>query len=270
MRNILGNWQAHLAYMVAGFKDNLAYKSDLAISLVFRFSASAIMILVWTAIYLTTGRAEIGGYTILSMYVYFFIVNAIFTMIDMDIDGAMQQAIYSGNLTTSMLRPVNYIAQVFFYSLPETILQVAFVSVPLIVIAALISHMAVSMATALLTFAELLLGFSILNTVFFMMGTLAVYTTNVWGASGLVYYIFQILGGAYVPLNLFPKALQGFIALTPFQFIAYAPAATLLGVITTGAAIQNIFVGIVWAAAIMLFAAYWWGHIKKRVSFVGG
>ncbi len=270
MRDTLGNLQAHLAYLLMGFKRNFAYKSDLVGSLVFTLSASLIMVFVWTAIYLSTGRAEIGGYTMLSMYVYFFMVNAIFTMMDMNLDFNMQSVIYDGNLTTSMLRPVNYIAQLLFESFPTTILQVAFVSIPLLIIAALISHMAVSLVTVLLTFTELLIGFTILNTVLFMIGTLAVYITTIWGAIRLTYFIFAILGGAYVPLNLFPKAFHGFIAFAPFQFVAYAPVATLLGVITTGAALQNIAVGIAWAVAIALFAAYWWGHIKKRISFVGG
>lgn len=270
MAGTLRNWQANAAFLVIGFKDNFAYKSDFAMALLFRFAAAAIMIFVWTAIYLTTGKAEIGGYTLLTMYVYFLIVNAIFTMIDMNVDVNIQSAIYTGNLTNALMRPVNYFAQLLFESLPSTILKVSFVSIPLIIVAVLLFHLSVSLAAASLAFVELLIGFAILNTVFFMMGTLAVYTTSIWGASGLTYYIFQILGGAYVPLNLFPAALQGFITFTPFQFIAYAPAATLLGVITAGLALQNVLVGAAWAAALVLLARWWWGRIKRKISFVGG
>lgn len=270
MYNVLKNWQVHLAFLALGFKENFAYKIDFLISLFFRFSSAAVMIFVWTAIYLTTGSTEIGGFTLLSMYVYFFIVNAIIAMIDMDLDGNVQSDIYSGNLTNALLRPITYFTQQLFSSLPQAIVSTLVVSIPLIIIAVLIAHLGVAALTVLLAFIEVLIGFVILNVVFFTVGTLAVYTTNIWGASTLIYYIFQILGGVYVPLNLFPVALQGFVMFSPFQFIAYAPAATLLGVVSTGVAVQNIAVGLVWIAIISLFAVYWWKKIRRKVSFVGG
>jgi ABC-2 type transport system permease protein len=270
MSGILKNRQAYLAFLVIGFKQTFAYKTDFLVSLIFRFAAAAIMIFVWTAIYLTTGVTEIGGFTLLTMYVYFFIVNAMLAMMDMDLDGNVQSDIYSGNMTTALMRPIKYFIQQVFDSLPGAIIATLFISVPLVIIAVLIAHLNVALFTILLTFIEVLIGFVILNVTFFTVGTLAVYTTNIWGASNLIYYMFQILGGAYVPLNLFPAALQGFVAFSPFQFIAYAPAATLLGIVSTSGAIQNIAVGLVWVAIISLFAVYWWKRIRRKLSFVGG
>ena len=270
MVELFGNWRAHLAYFDLGVKQSLAYKKDFVMSLIFGFLAAVVMIFVWTAIYKTTNVAQIGGFTLLSMYAYFFIANATAAILDMDLDGTVQNVIYSGGVSIALLRPVRFVSQIFFGSLPGTIIGALVITLPLIAIGLLVMHASLTLLTVGLALAEFLIGFTIFNILFFVVGTLAVYTTNIWGASNLLYYTFQMLGGAFVPLNLFPAALQGLVRYSPFQFLAYAPTGTLLGIVPTGLAIQNIAVGLAWIVIVALFASLWWGRIKKKLSFVGG
>lgn len=261
----------YAAIIVAGFKQELVYKIDYFVSLIFRILSSLIAIFVWTTVFNSSGASSIGGLTLSTMYVYFFIVNAIAIITFNDSMAIrMQDDIQSGNITTALTKPVRYPSQLFFNAIAVNLVALLSVSLPFLILIAFLAHLAVTLTTLALFLAEIAVAYLVTSTLCFILGTSAVYLTNVWGILNVTDSIYFLLGGGLVPLNLFPPWASHILLLLPSQLSTYTPAATLLGIISTSQALNGIIVGLVWLLALFAVAMLWWKRVSMNITSVGG
>lgn len=259
------------AILRVGFKQELAYKSDYIGALVFRLLSSFVMIFVWITVFANTGATAIGGFTLTEMYLYFFLVNAlvIFTYNNTP-SYSMQNDVQSGNITTSLIRPLGYPTQVFFNTLAINSLGLLSIVLPSMAIIIVIGHIAVSPMAFAFFIAEILLAYAITTLLSFIIGTLSVYFINIWGLISVTNAVYFLLGGGVMPLNLLPSWASGILLLLPSQLSLYAPAATLLGMLSESSMVQSIAVGAVWAVALFVFSIVWWRMASKKITSAGG
>ena len=134
MPKFIESLDAYVAFFIAGLKNSISYRKNVLFSLLFKIAFAVVMVLVWTAIYLNTKSATIGGLVLTQMYAYFFIYGAIWLIMDLGISHTVQNDVQSGGITVPLIRPINYVLQVFFYSFGDHIIWILFVSIPLVVI----------------------------------------------------------------------------------------------------------------------------------------
>ena len=170
------------AVIEIGFKQELAYKSDYLVALVFRMLCSLVMIFVWITVFANSGVATIGGYSLNEMYLYFFIVNAItiFTY-DNTPAYAIQNDVQNGNITTSLIRPLGYPLQLFLNTLAINALGLLCVVLPSMAIIVFLGRMSITPLLLAFFVAEILLAYAITTIINFLMGTLSIYLVNIWG-----------------------------------------------------------------------------------------
>ncbi|MCL5239149.1 MAG: ABC-2 family transporter protein [Candidatus Marsarchaeota archaeon] len=261
----------YLAVLVIGFKQQLAYKKDYFLTLGFRIFASFIMVAVWTAVYLNSDVTSIGGFTLPQMYLYFFLINAIaISSFNEPISENIQDDIQSGTVTTALVKPVAYTAQIFLNSLGNNIFAGLAVTLPFLALIVLIGHLALSIQAIAFFLIEMALSFTVSTFIFFMIGTLAVYLTNIWGIIAVTESLYMLLGGGVVPLSLLPSWANNILALLPMQLSLYLPAATLLGMASTGEILQSILVGLVWAVPLFALSVLVWNRVRGKITSVGG
>ncbi|MDE1854881.1 MAG: ABC-2 family transporter protein [Candidatus Micrarchaeota archaeon] len=259
------------AIMVAGFKQELVYRLDYFFSLVFRILTALVAIFVWITVFRTTGASSIGGLTPDVLYAYFFIANAIsiFTIND-TVASNMQDDIQSGNITTSVVRPVKYPTLIFFNALANNFVGLLTVLIPFMIIIILVAHVSITPVTLSLFILEIITAYLITSALYFIIGSLAVYLVNIWGIISVADSLYLLLGGGVIPLILFPGWASQILLLLPSQLSVYTPAATLLGIISPSAAIGYLFAGVVWAVVLVVLAALWWKKVSQNITSVGG
>jgi ABC-2 type transport system permease protein len=261
----------YVAIVIAGFKQELVYKMDYFISLIFRILASLISIFVWTAVFTSSGVSSIGGLTLSEMYIYFFIVNAIGIITFNDsMAGRLQDDIQSGNITTALTKPVRYPTQLFYNAIAVNLVALLSVSLPFLVIITFLAHLTITLTTLLLFITEIVVAYLITTLVCFMVGTTAVYLVNIWGILSVTDGLYFLLGGGIVPLSLFPSWASQILLLLPTQLSAYTPTATLLGIISTQQAINEIIIGLVWIVVFFAAAALFWRKVNMNITSAGG
>lgn len=261
----------YLAVLVIGFKQQLAYKKDYFISLGFRIFASFIMIAVWTAVYLNSNVTSIGGFTLPQMYIYFFLINAIaIVSFNVPISENIQDDIQNGTITTALVKPVAYTSQVFLNSLGNNLFAGLAVTLPFIILISFIGHFVFTLQAVAFFLIEMALAFIISTFIFFLVGTMAIYLTNIWGIIAVTDSLYMLLGGGIVPLNLLPSWARGIFAVLPMQLSLYTPAATLLGIVSTGQIIQSLLVGAAWAVPLFILSAFVWNRVRGKITSVGG
>ena len=262
--------EPYLAVFSIGFKNTLAYKTDFLISLFASFFQAGLMILIWTAIYHFTNTSSILGITLSTMYVYFFLLYAFRVVLNFSIPNVMQEDIQSGSLTVAYTRPLKYSIQVFMTGLPEDILYAVIVTIPLIIVALLLSHVIITPFIVLLIVSELLIAYALMTLIGFLIGMLAVKLTYIYGIINSTGSIILLLGGGVLPLTLFPHAIYQVLMLTPFPMLLYVPAATFLGIIGTSTAISSMITGLSWIAVLLLITIVSWRSIRKKITSAGG
>ncbi|VVB77392.1 ABC-2 family transporter protein [uncultured archaeon] len=257
--------------MRVSLRQAFAYKLDFIFTLILGLLVSLVMIFVWYAVYANSGVSSIGGLSLNAMYVYFFMVNALsFITYNAAVAQTMQEDVQTGAVSTAMARPIGYNTNLFLNSLSVAIVGGLTVTLPMLLIAIVLSHTAVSPAALGLLLIEVLLSFAITTCIGYVIGTLSIYFVNIWGIINLTGFVYYFLGGSLAPLSLFPKWLANILMLLPSQLMMYTPAATLLGIIPMDEIIREIAVGAVWLAALVLFTLLWLRRISRRVVAVGG
>ena len=270
MAALFGNLRAYMAYMALGIKEALAYKANMVSSFSFKIITVIVMILIWTAIYLNSKATAIAGFTLQSMYAYFLLYGAFAVITNSEIANAMQSDVQSGKVSASMIKPTNYVLQLFFTSTGSMIVWSLVVSIPLILIISLFVHLTLNAMTLLLLVVEVILGFAIYNIIEFFVGTTAVYLTYIWGVLSVTGEMVYLLAGSIMPLVLFPMHIRSIIFALPFQLIGYTESVTVLGIATPSYIINTIIVGVLWIIALLILATLWWGKVLRKLTVAGG
>jgi ABC-2 type transport system permease protein len=260
---------AYYSVFLVNLKDQFAYRGDTILTLLFSLITAGVMIVVWSAVYLSSGTTAIAGIGLTTLYAYFLFVPAFRTIFDLNFSMLMQDDFTSGNVSVSLSRPIKYVYQVFMAVSAGIVRDTLVVAIPLLVAGFILFHPVVSISTAVFLIPEILIAFIIAGCIDFMIGCVAVYTTQIWGLLSINYAITYTLGGGIVPLSFLPTWAAGIVNLLPFKYEIYVPIATLLniGSINFGNA---LLLGSVWCVILLSLAALMWRGVKRKIAAVGG
>ena len=259
----------YLAFFKISIKDKLAYPKDYILSTVGRLLTYMFMIFVWNIIYIGGHLTTIANFNLLQIDAYFVIGGAVFLLMDSMNDFIVSDDIKTGKITRSLIKPVNYVYMVFTESLADNTLSLlpAFI---VIVVTLYYLGISTNLLSIIAFIIIMLIGYTIINIMRFIIGSFAIYTTSAFGISILLTSIIAILGGEIMPLTFFPSYISNITSILPFQMFIYVPTAILIGTIPSSAYLYYIFLGIVWILALTVFGHFFWKHIKKKISSAGG
>jgi ABC-2 type transport system permease protein len=261
----------YAAFFKMGIKDELAYVGDVIISLILRIGAPLVMLAVWYAIYLASGTATIGGFSLSQTYSYFFAVSLVAVFTVPSVLWMIQDDIQGGALGANLVRPVNYVLSTIVMDLSWGLLQAALIGVPMGVLLVLLLHIALSPMYLALFVSELAVALLLMYAIEMLIAALAIYLTYINSLYSAIYTAIAFISGMTLPLNFFPQWASGILQYAlPFQILAYTPAATFIGAIAVPQALESTAVALAWALALSLAAALFWRHAMKRITIAGG
>jgi ABC-2 type transport system permease protein len=264
------NWRAYIAFMSLNLKQQLSFRVNMFLSFLFRIGSGLLMIFVWTAVFLSTKVTSIRGFTLPYMYAYFFLISAIGIISINDMVGNLQSDIQQGQIAVSLTRPTNYVLQLFFSTIPKTIIWTLCISVPILIVLSTFVHISMTATMFGLLIIELLLAFIFTTLASFIIGSFAVTMVNIWGISTVYGFVTELIGGGVIPLNLMPNLIQKILLFLPFQIMMYTPAVTILGVISVTQAVYSILITILWIAILCIIARIRWKNVIKKITAAGG
>ena len=260
----------YLAMFSVALKNSMAYRADFLMTLASRFVQAGLMVFIWTAIYHFTNTNSILGITLSTVYVYFFLVYAFRSVINMEVPSVVQQDILEGSIAATYTRPIRYPLQVFVNASAGDFISILVAMLPLIVIAFVLYGAPLSVPTIMLMLAELAIGYALVSLIGFMIGMLAVKITYVYGIIEATWSVMLLLGGGILPLSFFPSAVFNILMLTPFPIMLYMPAMTFLGTASVGEIMGSIAVSLAWLAVFFLTSLVAWSRVRKSITSAGG
>jgi ABC-2 type transport system permease protein len=237
-----------------------------------------IEITVYTVFYRYANNREAGliaGLSLKQIVSYAWLTQLFFFMQPMSIDGEILNKITSGDVGIEMCRPLDLYFH-WFAKTAATRLTPMFWRGSVTLLAGMLMPLSYRLsppasAPGLLCMLISIASAFLLCTAFGML-ICAVRLNITWGDGPT--YIFMLVGGvlsgAYLPLQLWPGFLQGFLLVQPFAGYLDIPLRLYLGTIPPAHAIWAISLQLFWAGAFILAGKMLMSHRLKNIIVQGG
>lgn len=251
------------------FKDLLVWGWEAVLSSFMLMLYAVIAIIVWIAIYSFTGVKSINGVDLTSTIIYFAIISALMPFLSWsNIVDRLSADIRDGSIGSSLIRPMPYYFKIFFEDMSSGVFNLI-ISIAVITLVIYLGRLTPGAYVGAMFVFYFIIGFLIAELLGFIVGSLAIYLTDIYGIMVSINWMVTIIGGGMIPLVFFPAFIEKALLLTPFPFLAFVPAATLSGVISIGEAFSLAVIGLAWLAALAAIAYVMWMKLKTRINAVG-
>ncbi|BCL74736.1 ABC transporter permease [Jeongeupia sp. HS-3] len=220
-------WASTRAIAYATYQEWAAYRSHMLLSLLVGPTFFLVQVVIWQAL-LGDGQS-IAGYDRDALMRYYAAVLIVGILVFDFADWNLQMLIRSGKFLTFLLRPISHRAFAFSQKLGHRCLGFWMEALPIYLILWGVFSIRLVPARPLWFVLSLALGFVIMFLVNYCVGTLAFWLTRTNGLRRLIGFLRDLCAGVFLPLALFPDAVQQVLFYLPFQFITYVPIQVLLG-----------------------------------------
>lgn len=240
----------------------MSYRADFWISSILGFAIRlGLLYFLVTALFRESGAEAIGGMSFTEMLSYYLLVVILGTVIRGREQGSgPSDEIYTGELTRYIIYPTRFF--LFKYAqhlgaLLPSIVQAALFAV-LVFFSFDLAGASLPTPGRFAVACVVVLLANLLNwTMYLPFHGVAFWQDNVWSLCVMVRFAIQFLGGAMVPLALFPGWAQDALAGLPFAYIFAFPIGIIMGTVSWSE--------IGWGMAIMLAWIVFWAAVARGV-----
>jgi len=228
MISALRRWISILrAVAFATYKEWSAYRSHMLLSLFVGPAFFLAQTFIWKAVY--TGHPTVAGFDLHSMLLYYGVSTVLYYLTMDFADWNLQMHIRTGSFLTFLLRPLSHRWYAFSQKVGHRVLGFFFEFLPVWFLLALAFGVVLLPAHWGWALLSLALGFVMMFLLNYTVGMLAFWLVRTDGIRQLFALLRDLLAGTFVPLTLFPSALQPLLFFLPFQFTTYVPVRVFLG-----------------------------------------
>lgn len=268
------NGRLFLQLMSIEARKMMSYRADFWITAVANLISTVVVHwFLWRAIFATSGAEALGGYTFAGIMVYLIGVNLIGRVVrGSDLQMGIATEIYDGGLSRYLLYPTRYTlfkyAQHLGAIFPEIVQMLAF-AVILAFAFGLPEEAGITVTSVLLTMPALLIG----NLLYFLLSVplqfVAFWADNVWSLGVLLRFVSMLLGGAMLPLTLFPEWATETLRWLPFVACYEFPIRVAMGEISGAEYVRGLVVGLAWCGVVALVSVPVWRRGQLGYTGVG-
>jgi viologen exporter family transport system permease protein len=254
--------------------ERMVYRADFLVSTVFRFLPLVTTVIFWEAVYASSGRAVIEGYTRNQMIAYLLLVQISRMFSSMPgLAGGIARDIRDGGLKKYLLQPIDMVAYLLAYRVAHKIAYIVTSALPYGILFFLCRDYFDGLpdaVTSLAYIASLLLGFLVGFFFESMIGMVGFWFLEVTSFLYIINTLNFFVSGHMFPLDLLPPFWADVLRALPFQYLAYFPAQIFLGKVSGDALWQGLVLELAWAAVFLVMTRWFYRRGLKRYSAYGG
>ena len=251
----------------------LAYPRGLLISVIIFPIVMVLNIFLFTSIFSYNGTTHILGFDLTQMIWYYGVTMFVWVFTYNFADQRMSNYILSGELAVLLMRPMPLFRYEFASASALRTAAVICEFVPVMAIFSLLRPPTfLTWGSFGMFLVIIVLAFGLQFLLNFIVGLSAVLTQNNAGIARLVNAMLTVLGGAVIPLDYFPDALQRICAYLPFQYIFYEPVRFFIRHGDTSALAwgQAVLIQLGWIVGLYAVIRILWALLLKKIVVAGG
>lgn len=229
---------------------------------------------LWLAVYNNSGAKTLNGFTLIDMFAYIFMCQVANNFVNNDAAWEVASEVREGSIAMNLIRPIRYRVVIMFRILGETIYNVCFVGLPIMLIVCGVNYFSYGIMPNALSilgfFASSIMGFLINFYFNFIFGLTAFYVSNVWGMNMLKGAIVNFLSGILIPIHFFPAWAQKILSYLPFNSLIYTPVMIFLGKYRGMELVGALLIQVFWVAFFGISGMLFWKLAIKKLTIQGG
>jgi ABC-2 type transport system permease protein len=256
--------------------ERLIYRGDFFLSTILRFLPMVTTILLWQAIFAGAEEATIAGFTRRQMIAYLLLVHVSRMFSSMPgLAPTIARDIREGTIKKYLLQPLDMQLYLLAYRAAHKTAYIATTSIPYGLLF-LVCHdyfrelASPSVELVVAYSASLLLAFVIGYFFELCMGMIGFWFLEISSFMYVINTVNFFISGQMFPLDLLPDWLSIPLKAMPFQYLAYFPAAMLVGKVQGSAIWEGLFTALAWAVAFVVLARVLFRLGLRRYSAFGG
>ncbi|MCM2278815.1 MAG: ABC-2 family transporter protein [Oligoflexia bacterium] len=250
-----------------------AYRADFWLG----FSGSVLSTLgisyfLWASVFEARQASEIGGYGFHAMMLYYLAVAMVTKVVQAQEMGLVSQEIYQGTLNRYLVYPVPFFAFKFVENLAHAALFALQLPLALGLFAALFGlppDHGVSSASVLGGVAAAFLACYLYFALGVLIELLAFWADNVWSLLVMLRITVSLLGGALLPLSVFPEELRAALSWLPFESLLSFPTRALLGELGPEEWGRHLGILLIWSFVTSVAIRLVWRRGLREYAGVG-
>jgi ABC-2 type transport system permease protein len=254
----------------------MSYRADFWIAAVFSFAIQlAVLYFLVRALFAESGAGLVGGMTFEEMFGYYLLLvllRGVIRGVEMRIEGSVSDEIYQGHLNRYLVYPTTYFP--FKYAQHLGMMGPAVAQSVLFAVAcALVLDLPASIAPTPSRIAMGLGAIAVANLLNFTIALpaecVAFWQDQVWSLNVMVRFAIMFLGGAMIPLSMFPEWSQAALQALPFGYVFAFPIDCLMGRVTWGEWAVGMAAGLLWCGVLALATRAIWRRGARAYTGVG-
>ncbi|WP_027410676.1 ABC transporter permease [Anoxybacteroides tepidamans] len=225
---------------------------------------------LWSAIY--SGKSSIQGMSIEQMTTYVAVSWMARAFYFNNIDREIAMEIKEGKVATELIRPYSYLGMKTMQGLGEGIFRLLFLSLPGVVVTALLFplHFSMNITTWMYFILSITLSFIINSELNLLAGVVTFFTLNNEGLLRAKRFIIDLFSGLILPISFYPDWAQQAMKYFPFQGISYIPSMIFTESFQGQAIINGLMFQLIWSVILLIPIQVLWKLAKKQLVIQGG
>lgn len=255
-----------------GVEKALEYRVSFLLSMLSAAFPIIVQVTMWNYLYTHSDAAAVFGYGHGQILMYTLLATLVSQMVGAGVEWEINGDIKNGGLNKYLVRPVDYRWYCFFGFLGQKVPRFAVVGPVAAVIIALGMWQGLPLSPGrVLVFAVSLVLAVVLNFhIFFCIGLLAYWLTDVDKLFGTVSIVITVISGGIFPLDIFGGTVEFLVNLLPFGYTTQFPVNIINGRFGWGRVGAGMAVQCAWILAFVCLGGQLWKRGSRRYMAVGG
>lgn len=255
-----------------GIEQALEYRVGFFLSMLSAVFPIIIQTTMWNYLYGHSDAAAVFGYEQGEILLYALLATLLTQLVGTGFEGEMNADIKMGGLNKYLVRPVNYKSYQFFRFMGQKVSRTIVVApvMAVIIVIAFWQGLPITIGRVLVFSVSLVLAVVLNFSIFFCIGLLGFWLTDVDKLFGTISIVLTVVSGGVFPLDIFGGIVETLVNLLPFGYTTQFS----VNIINGRFGWERIGVGFVfqigWIIFFALLGEYMWKHGIKRYAAVGG
>ncbi len=268
-------WRMRLKWLIlrTAMEERLVYRGDFAFATLVRFLPIVTQIFLWSAIFAGDATRQLQNYRYADMVAYFLLVMVARAFSSMPgLASGIAESIRNGSVRKYLLQPVDMLDYLFWHRIAHKLVYYVVATGPFVLVFWLCrSYLPGWPSPTVMTafVISLLFGFVIGFLIESLIGLIAFWFLEVSSLIFVYMMLNYFLSGHMIPLEWIDGWLP-FVHYLPLKYLAYFPAAVLLGRIPEADLPAELTIQATWIVVLLIAnrAAFHYG--VRRYGAFGG
>ncbi|MCA9112005.1 MAG: ABC-2 family transporter protein [Planctomycetaceae bacterium] len=258
-------------------EERLVYRADFALGTLFRFLPIVTQIFLWGAIFgvgTSHEHGDIQGYSYQNMVAYYLLVMVGRAFSSMPgLSSGIALSVRDGTVKKYLTQPIDMLGYLFWHRVAHKLVYYIVAGGPFVFVFWLCRDYFPGWPNGITICAflcSLAMGFLLGFLIEALIGLVAFWFLEVSSLLFIYMMLNFFLSGHMIPLDLLPTPVFHAIEYLPFKFLAYTPAAIMLGRYTHAELAEQLLIELAWVVALLLLNRLAFQRGVRRYGAFGG